>query len=48
MQDDISKMNDELEDAKSGCDKIDDKLKRKQLYVNFDRVSKSDIQVDII
>ena len=31
MQDDIRKMNDRLEDARSGCDKIDDTLKRKQL-----------------
>ena len=29
MQDDISKMNDRLEDARSGCDK------RKQLSVNY-------------
>ena len=36
MQDDISKMNDSLEDARSGCDKIDNKLKRKQLSVNYD------------
>ena len=35
MQDDISKMNDKLEDAMSGCDKIDDTLKRKQLSVNY-------------
>ena len=33
MQDDISKMNDTLEDARSGCEKIDDILKRKQLSV---------------
>ena len=37
MQDDISKMNDNLEDARSGCDKIDDTLKRKQLSVNYDK-----------
>ena len=30
MQDDISKMNDPLEDARSGCEKIDNNLKRKQ------------------
>ena len=35
MQDDISKMNDTLEDARSGCRKIDDTLKRKQLSVNY-------------
>ena len=35
MQDNISKMNDRLEDARSGCDKIDDTLKRKQLSVNY-------------
>ena len=37
MQDDISKMNDTLEDARSGCEKIDDTLKRKQLSVNYDK-----------
>ena len=37
MQDNISKMNDKLEDARSGCDKIDDTLKRKQLSVNYDK-----------
>ena len=37
MQDDISKMNDTLEDAWSGCEKIDDTLKRKQLSVNYDK-----------
>ena len=37
MQDDISKMNDRLENARSGCDKIDDTLKRKQLSVNYDK-----------
>ena len=37
MQDNISKMNDNLEDANSGCDKIDDTLKRKQLSVNYDK-----------
>ena len=37
MQDDISKMNDNLEDARSGCDKIHDTLKRKQLSVNYDK-----------
>ena len=37
MQDDISKMNDRLEDAKYGCDKIDNTLKRKQLSVNYDK-----------
>ena len=29
MQDDISKMNDRLEDARSGYDKMDDTIKRK-------------------
>ena len=37
MQDNISKINDRLEDARSGCDKIDDTLKRKQLSVNYDK-----------
>ena len=37
MQDDNSKMNDRLEDARSGCDMIDDTLKRKQLSVNYDK-----------
>ena len=37
MQDDISKMNDRLDDARSGSDKIDDTLKRKQLSVNYDK-----------
>ena len=37
MQDDISKMNDRLEDIRSRCDKIDDTLKQKQLYVNYDK-----------
>ena len=37
MQDDINKMNDTLEDARSGCEKIDDTLKRKQLSVNYDK-----------
>ena len=37
MQDDISKMNDTLEDARSGCKMIDDTLKRKQLSVNYDK-----------
>ena len=37
MQDDISKMNDRLEEARSVCDKIDDTLKRKQLSVNCDK-----------
>ena len=37
MQDDISKLNDTLEDARSGCEKIDDTLKRKQLSVNYDK-----------
>ena len=36
MQDDISKMNARLEDARSGCDKIDDTLKRKQLSVSYE------------
>ena len=31
MQDDISKMNERLDDASSGCDNIDDTLKKKQL-----------------
>ena len=37
MQDDISKMNDTLEDARSGCKVIDDTLRRKQLSVNYDK-----------
>ena len=37
MQDDISKINDRLEDARSGCDKIDDTLKRKQPSVKYDK-----------
>ena len=37
LQDDISKMNDKLEDARAGCEKIDNTLKRKQLSVNYDK-----------
>ena len=44
MQDKISKMNDRLEDTRSGCDKIDDTLKRKQLSVNHDKSRQSEIQ----
>ena len=39
LQDDISKMNDKLEDARAGCEKIDNTLKRKQLSVNYDKGS---------
>ena len=37
MLDNISTINDRLEDAWSGCDKIDDTLKRKQLSVYYDK-----------
>ena len=37
MQDDIRKMNDRLEDTRSGCYKIDDTLNRKHLSVNYDK-----------
>ena len=37
MQDDVSKMNDTLEDARLGCKMIDDTLRRKQLSVNYDK-----------
>ena len=30
-------MNDKLEDARAGCEKIDNTLKRKQLSVNYDK-----------
>ena len=37
LQDDISKMNDKVEQARDGCEKIDEVLKRKQLSVNYDK-----------
>ena len=37
MQDDISKMNDTLEQAREGCRMIDDTLRKKQLSVNYDK-----------
>ena len=37
LQDDISKMNDNLSQARIGCSKIDETLKRKQLSVNYDK-----------
>ena len=37
FQDDISKLNDKLEQAREGCAKIDNTLKKKQLSVNYDK-----------
>ena len=37
FQDDISKLNDRLEDAREGCKMIDETLKKKQLSVNYDK-----------
>ena len=37
MQDDISKMNDNLKQARAGCSKIHNNLMRKQLSVNHDK-----------
>ena len=37
MQDDVAKLNSKLEEARLGCDLIDDILKRKQLAVNHDK-----------
>ena len=37
LQDDINKMNDSLQQARDGCNKIDETLKRKQLSVNYDK-----------
>ena len=37
FQDDISKMNDDLNQAIEGCDKIDDTLRKKLLSVNYDK-----------
>ena len=37
LQDDISKMNDNLNQAREGCEKIDETLKKKQLSVNYDK-----------
>ena len=37
LQDDISKVNDTLEQARDGCEKIDETLKRKQLSVNYSK-----------
>ena len=36
MQDDIAKMNDNLEQARDGCNKIHNTLMRKQLSVNHE------------
>ena len=37
LQDDISKMNDNINQAKEGCRMIDNILKKKQLSVNYDK-----------
>ena len=37
FQDDISKMNDNIDQAKEGCEKIDRTLKSKLLSVNYDK-----------
>ena len=37
LQDDISKMNDEVKQARDGCTKIDETLKKKLLSVNYDK-----------
>ena len=37
LQDDISKVSDTLEQARDGCKKIDETLKRKKLSVNYDK-----------
>ena len=37
LQDDVNKMNDSLPQARIGCNKIDEILKRKQLSVNYDK-----------
>ena len=37
LQDDISKMNDTVEEARNGCELIDETLKRKQLSVNYNK-----------
>ena len=37
MQDDITKMNDNLAKAREGCVMLDNTLKRKQLSVNYDK-----------
>ena len=39
LQDDISKINDTLEDARKGCKMLDSTLKRKLLSVNYDKVN---------
>ena len=37
FQDDISKMNDDIEQAREGCHKIDRTLKSKLLSANYDK-----------
>ena len=37
LQDDVNKMNESLPQARIGCNKIDEILKRKQLSVNYDK-----------
>ena len=37
LQDDISKINDKLDQAREGCEKLDEMLKSKQLSVNYDK-----------
>ena len=37
LQDDVNKMNDNLTQARIGCNIIDNILKRKQLSVNYDK-----------
>ena len=37
MRDDISKMNDTLEQAREGCRLIDDTLRKKQVSVNYNK-----------
>ena len=37
FQDDISKMNDNLEDARKGCKSIDRRLSKKLLSINYDK-----------
>ena len=37
FQDDISKMNDDIEQAREGCQKIDSTLKSKLLSANYDK-----------
>ena len=37
FQDDIAKLNDNIEDARKGCNKIDETLKQKLLSTNYDK-----------